>query len=70
MSREVHVRFCERPGVKFLRSTHPYIKVHGHWRYLYRAIDRSGALVDVMFSEHRDMDAAKAFFQSPRQSPM
>src|ERR1700753_2613595 len=23
-----------------------YIKVHGHWRYLYRAIDRSGALVD------------------------
>jgi DDE domain len=36
-----------------------YIKVHGHWRYLYRAIDRSGALVDVMFSEHRDMAAAK-----------
>ena len=25
-----------------------YIKVHGHWRYLCRAIDRSGALVDVM----------------------
>ena len=43
-----------------------YIKVHGHWRYLYRAIDRSGALVDVMFSEHRDMDAAKAFFQSAK----
>ena len=21
-----------------------YIKAHGHWRYLYRAIDRSGAL--------------------------
>ncbi|WP_216856245.1 DDE-type integrase/transposase/recombinase [Acidisphaera sp. S103] len=37
------------------RVTRPYIKVHGHWRYLYRAIDRSGALVDVMFSEHRDM---------------
>ena len=37
-----------------------YIKVHGQWRYLYRAIDRSGALVDVMFSEHRDMAAAKA----------
>jgi putative transposase len=43
-----------------------YIKVHGHWRYLYRAIDRSGALVDVMFSEHRDMAAAKAFFQSAK----
>ncbi len=43
-----------------------YIKVGGRWRYLYRAIDRSGALVDVMFSEHRDMAAAKAFFRSAK----
>ena len=28
-----------------------YIKVQGRWCYLYRAIDRSGALVDVLFSE-------------------
>lgn len=34
------------------------------WCYLYRAIDRSGALVDVMFGEHRDMTAAQAFFRS------
>ena len=38
------------------------------WRYLYRAIDRSGALVDVMFSEHRDMAAAKAFFESAKMA--
>ena len=43
-----------------------YVKVHGRWCYLYRAIDRSGALVDVMFSEHRDMTAAKAFFRSAK----
>jgi transposase-like protein len=43
-----------------------YIKVHGRWRYLYRAIDRSGGLVDVMFSEYRDMAAAKAFFESAK----
>src|SRR4029079_15548660 len=43
-----------------------YIKVEGRWRYLYRAIDRSGALVDVMFSEHRDMAAAKAVFRSAK----
>ena len=43
-----------------------YIKVDGRWRYLYRAIDRNGALVDVMFSEHRDMVAAKAFFRSAK----
>jgi putative transposase len=43
-----------------------YIKVHGHWRYLCRAFNRSGALVDVTFSEHRDMAAAKAFFGSAK----
>jgi putative transposase len=43
-----------------------YIKVHGRWCYLYRAISRSGALVDVMLSEKRDMNAAKRFFRSAR----
>jgi transposase-like protein len=43
-----------------------YIRVRGQWRYLYRAIDRDGALVDVMLSEHRDLAAAKAFFRSAR----
>ena len=43
-----------------------YIKVHGRWCYLYRAINRSGALVDVRLSEKRDMAAAKAFFRSAR----
>src|SRR5215204_1189531 len=41
-----------------------YLKVHGRWCYLYRAIDRNGTLVDVLFSEHRDMAAAQAFFRS------
>ena len=41
-----------------------YIKVEGRWCYVYRAIDSAGALVDVLFSEHRDMAAAKAFFRS------
>src|SRR5215213_6875978 len=43
-----------------------YLKVQGRWCYLYRAIDRFGALVDVMFSERRDMAAAKAFFRSAK----
>lgn len=43
-----------------------YIRVRGGWRYLYRAIDRAGALVDVMLSEHRDLAAAKAFFRSAK----
>ncbi len=43
-----------------------YIKVNGHWCYLYRAIDRFGALVDVRLSEKRDTEAAKAFFRSAK----
>jgi putative transposase len=43
-----------------------YIKVNGRWCYLYRAIDRFGALVDVRLSEKRDMAAAKAFFRSAK----
>jgi putative transposase len=42
------------------------IRVHGQWRYLCRAIDRDGALVDVMLSEQRDLAAAKVFFRSAK----
>ena len=38
-----------------------YIKVSGRWRYLYRAIDREGNLLDSMLSEHRDKRAARCF---------
>ncbi len=40
-----------------------YVKVHGTWCYLYRAIDCDGNLVDSMLSEKRNMDAAKRFFK-------
>jgi hypothetical protein len=39
MSREVHVRFCERPGVKFLRPTHPYIPTWAGFLYLAVVLD-------------------------------
>jgi putative transposase len=41
-----------------------YIKMQGQWRYLYRAIDREGNLVDVRLSDTRDLTAAEAFFRS------
>jgi transposase-like protein len=46
-----------------------YIKVSGAWKYLYRAIDRDGNLVDSMLSEHRDLDAAKRFSKVHWRSP-
>ena len=52
--------------MRFPSATRPYIRVHARWKYLYRAIDREGALVDVMLSEHRDLAAAKRFFRSAK----
>ena len=43
-----------------------YLKIDGRWCYLYRALDRSGALVDLLFSERRDMKTARAFLRSAR----
>lgn len=40
-----------------------YLKVHGKWCYLYRAIDHDGNLVDSRLSEKRDMEAAQQFFK-------
>jgi putative transposase len=45
-----------------------YLKVCGRWCYFYRAIDRNGALVDTLLSEHRDAAAAKAFFRSAKST--
>ena len=61
------LRGCRRG--KAGRSWHvdeTYLKVDGRRCYVYRAIDSTGALVDVLFSERRDMVAAKAFFRSAK----
>jgi IS6 family transposase len=39
-----------------------YIKVAGHWTYLYRAVDQHGQDIDVLLSQHPDRTAARAFF--------
>jgi transposase-like protein len=41
----------------------PSVKVAGRWRYAYRAIDQSGQVIDVLVSTHRDVKAARRFFQ-------
>lgn len=38
-----------------------YIRVGGKWRYLWRAIDANGQLVDFRLTARRDAKAAKAF---------
>jgi transposase-like protein len=40
-----------------------YVKVAGRWRYVYRAIDQFGQVIDVFVSARRNMSAARWFFE-------
>jgi transposase-like protein len=40
-----------------------YVKVNGVWRYVYRAIDQHGQIIDVLVSKRRDAEAARRFFR-------
>jgi transposase-like protein len=40
-----------------------YVKVAGQWRYVYRAIDQFGQVIDVFVSTRRDAMAACQFFE-------
>jgi len=55
-------RFTRRsPGDRwFVDET--YVKVNGVWRYVYRAIDQHGQVIDVLVSTRRDAAAARRFF--------
>ena len=44
----------------FLDET--YVKIAGRWRYLYRAVDQHGQVIDVLVSTRRDAAAARRFF--------
>jgi IS6 family transposase len=39
-----------------------YVKVAGSWRYVYRAVDQNGQVIDVYVSKKRDAVAATKFF--------
>src|SRR2546421_9819730 len=55
-------RFARRsPGDRW-HVDETYVKVNGLWRYVYRAIDQHGQVIDVLVSARRDADAARPFF--------
>jgi transposase, IS6 family len=41
-----------------------YVKVAGRWRYVYRAIDQVGQVIDIFVSSRRDVRAARRFFNN------
>jgi len=62
------VRFGGRPHGKGpaqqapRRAADPAVKVAGRWRYVYRAVDEYGQVVDAYVSERRNAAAARRFF--------
>ena len=45
------------------RMDETYIKVKGEWKYLYRAVDKQGQMIDFLLTEHRDKEAALRFLK-------
>ena len=53
----------KRPVGSSWRMDETYIKVHGKWKYLYRAVDRDGDTVDFLLTSRRDEAAARRFLE-------
>jgi transposase, IS6 family len=51
-----------RAGTRW-RVDETLLKIGGRWRYVFRAIDERGQVVDVYLSDHRDAASARAFFE-------
>lgn len=56
-----------RPHLKMsgtsYRLDETYVKVGTEWKYLYRAVDSAGDIIEFMLSAQRDVSAAKRFLQ-------
>src|SRR5579864_3863626 len=59
MERRLRSRL--KPSTDSWRVDETYIRVKGKWRYLYRAVDSSGATIDFLLSAKQDAAAAKRF---------
>ena len=60
MTRECHVRFWERAGVRFPRATRQVvISIAGRKHWLWRAVDQHGDVLDILVQSRRNAKAAK-----------
>ena len=46
-----------------------YVRVAGVWRYVYRAVDQYGQVIDVLVSKRRNVAAATKFFETMLAGP-
>ena len=58
---EKRVRAYQGYGSTSWRVDETYVKVGGEWKYLFRAVDKHGRLIDFMLLERRNIGAAHRF---------
>jgi putative transposase len=58
---EAEFHHHKRPVGGSWRMDETYIRVKGEWRYLYRAVDKTGQTIDFLLTEQRDTEAALRF---------
>jgi putative transposase len=58
---EQQFRKRKKPVGKRWRMDETYIKVKGQWRYLYRAVDKEGNIVDFLLTKKRQRMSAQSF---------
>jgi putative transposase len=56
-------RSRKRPVGRSWRVDETYVRVGGHWMYLYRAVDKLGQTVDFLLMAKRGGTAARRFFE-------
>jgi len=63
------IRYELKPTNGSGRTDETYVRVAGRWTYLYRAVDSTGATIDFLLSETRDLTSARRFFQNALAAP-
>ncbi len=53
----------KRPVGTSWRMDETYIKVAGQWKYLYRAVDKTGDTADFLLTAKRDKAAARCYLE-------
>ena len=65
---EKRFRKWKKPTGGSWRMDETYILIKGKWSYLYRAVDKDGETIDFLLRAHRDLTAARKFFEKAFRS--
>jgi transposase-like protein len=60
---EKRTRLYQGPRSGSWRVDETYVRVSGHWKYLFRAVDKHGRLITFMLSDRRNTNAAYRFMR-------